>query len=281
MRRFHIGLSARILGVLILVGLAIFPIYWMLVTATTKNGDLFAKGLQFWPDVSQLGIFGQSLLSQQLLGASVPVWLLNSAIIALGTAVVAIILGVPLGYALSRFPFRGKVVVALALFLTQMLPEALLVVPLFTIMKNFDLLNSLGGLILVDSAFVMPIVSLIVRGAVDGVPRELDEAARVDGSRPIGVLTRIILPLIGPSIAAAAVIAFFSGWNEYVFAVTFIFDPTKQPASVGLAGFIGELTTPEQTVMAVGLMYTLPAVVFYLFVQRFIVSGLTAGGVKG
>jgi multiple sugar transport system permease protein len=94
-------------------------------------------------------------------------------------------------------------------------------------------------------------------------------------------LVRINLPLVAPAVAATAVIAFFNGWNEYVFAVTFIFDEALRPASVGLASYIGELSTPLQTVMAVALMYTLPAVIFYLFAQRYVVSGLTAGGVKG
>ncbi|WP_219816587.1 carbohydrate ABC transporter permease [Arthrobacter sp. Y81] len=142
-------------------------------------------------------------------------------------------------------------------------------------------LNSLHGLILADTAFALPVVALILKGAIDGVPRELDEAARVDGSRPPTVLARIILPLIAPAIAAAAVIAFFSAWNEYVFAVTFVFDKSLQPASVGVAGFIGEQDTSIQTIMAVGLLFTLPAVAFYLFAQRYVVSGMTAGAVKG
>jgi len=162
-----------------------------------------------------------------------------------------------------------------------MLPEALLVVPLFGIFRNLNLLNSQFGLILADTAFVLPIVAIILRGAIDGIPRELEESARIDGCSAVSILTRINMPLIAPSIAATAVIAFFSGWNEYVFAVTFTFDPLKQPASVGLAGFVGELSTPLQTVMAVAFMYTLPAVVFYLFAQKYVVSGMVAGGVKG
>jgi multiple sugar transport system permease protein len=97
----------------------------------------------------------------------------------------------------------------------------------------------------------------------------------------LGILLRINLPLIAPSIAATAVIAFFHAWNEYVFAVTFIFTPGTQPASVGIANFIGELGTPIQTVMAVALMFTLPAVVFYLIAQKYVVAGMTAGAVKG
>lgn len=276
MRPLRIGLTLRILGVLVVLGVAVFPLYWMIVTALSSNSDLFAAKARLVPDVSQFGVFIDALAEGKALG-----WLRNSLVIAVGTTVLSIGLGIPLGYALSRFSFWGKAVVTVLLLFTQMLPEALMVVPLFSLFRRFGLLDSLTGLILVNSAFVLPIVALILKGAIDGIPRALEESARVDGARPLTVLTRINVPLIAPSIAATAVIAFFHAWNEYVFAVTFIFTPGKQPASVGIANFIGELGTPIQTVMAVAFMFTLPAVVFYLFAQRHVVAGMTAGAVKG
>lgn len=276
MRPLRIGLTLRILGVLVVLGVAVFPLYWMIVTALSSNSDLFAAKARLVPDFSQFGVFIDALAEGKALG-----WLRNSLVIALGTTVLSIGLGIPLGYALSRFSFWGKAVVTVLLLFTQMLPEALMVVPLFSLFRRFGLLDSLSGLILVNSAFVLPIVALILKGAIDGIPRALEESARVDGARPLTVLTRINVPLIAPSIAATAVIAFFHAWNEYVFAVTFIFTPGKQPASVGIANFIGELGTPIQTVMAVAFMFTLPAVVFYLFAQRHVVAGMTAGAVKG
>jgi len=270
------GLVLRIVGILVALGIAIFPLYWMLVTALSTNADLFASSPRLVPDFGQIGVFGTALADGKAVG-----WLINSFIIATGTMIVSIGLGIPLGYALSRFTFRGKILVTVVLLFTQMLPEALMVVPLFSLFRRFNLLDSLGGLILANSAFVLPIVALILKGAIDGIPRELEEAARVDGARPWTILLRINLPLIAPSVAASAVIAFFHAWNEYVFAVTFIFNPGIQPASVGIANFIGELGTPIQTVMAVALMFTVPAVVFYLFAQKYVVSGMTAGAVKG
>jgi multiple sugar transport system permease protein len=155
------------------------------------------------------------------------------------------------------------------------------VVPLFSIFAALGLINSLFGLILVNAAFVMPVVTLVLMGAIDGVPTEIDEAARVDGATRVGVLTRMVIPIIAPSLAAVAVIAFFHGWNEYIFALTFTTQDSLHTASVGLAGFIGELTTPTQQVMSVAIVYTLPAVALYLLLQRFIVSGIAAGSVKG
>ena len=272
----RLGVTARMVAVLVVLGLAIFPVYWMFVTALTPDSQLYSGATGLLPDLGRLGVFGDVLADGQVLG-----WLLNSLIVAAGTTVLSVGLGIPLGYALSRFSFRGKLVVGLALLFTQMLPEALLVVPLFSIFRRFDLLNSLQGLILADTAFALPVVALILKGAIDGVPRELDEAVRVDGGRPFTVLSRVILPLIAPAVAASAVIAFFSAWNEYVFAVTFVFDKGLQPASVGVAGFIGEQDTSIQSIMAVALLFILPAVAFYLFAQRYVVSGMTAGAVKG
>lgn len=276
MSRLRIGLTLRIVTVLFVIGIAVFPLYWMFVTALSSDSDLFAADARLFPDFSQFTGFVDALTGGDTLR-----WLRNSLVIAAGTTALSIGLGIPLGYALSRFSFVGKTLMTVALLLTQMLPEALMVVPLFALFNRFDLLDSLTGLILANSAFVLPIVALILKGAIDGVPRELEEAGRVDGARPFTMLVRINVPLIAPSIAAAAVIAFFHAWNEYVFAVTFIYAPQMQPASVGIASFIGEVGTPVQTVMAVAFMFTLPAVAFYLFAQKYVVAGMTAGAVKG
>lgn len=276
MNRLRIPVIVRAVAVLVVLGIAVFPLYWMFVTALSSNSDLFAAEARLVPDFSRLDVFVDALAA-----GSAVTWLRNSLVVALGTTALSVGLGLPLGYALSRFSFHGKTVVAVVLLMTQMLPEALLVVPMFSLFNRFDLLDTLLGLILANSAFVMPIVALILKGAIDGVPRELEEAGRVDGARPLALLLRINLPLIVPSIAAASVIAFFHAWNEYVFAVTFIYAPELQPASVGIASFIGEVGTPIQTVMAVAFMFTLPAVVFYLFAQKYVVAGMTAGAVKG
>lgn len=276
MRRFRLGVVGRVLAVLVVLGVSVFPIYWMLTTALTSDADLFAARTRLVPDLGQLHVFADALTEGRTL-----TWLANSTLVAVGTTVLAIALGIPLAYALSRFSFVGKALVGLLLLMTQMLPEALMVVPLFSLYRRFDLLDSLGGLVLANAAFVLPIVALVLKGAIDGIPRELEESARVDGCGPFAVLTRINLPIITPSIAAAAVIAFFHAWNEYVFAVTFIFDKGLQPASVGLAGFVGEQGTAIQTIMAVAFLFTLPAVAFYLFAQKYVVSGMTAGAVKG
>jgi len=162
-----------------------------------------------------------------------------------------------------------------------MLPEALLVVPLYSLFTTLGLLNHLYGLVLVDTAFAMPVAMFVLKAAMDGINYEIEESARVDGCGPLSILQIMVVPLIAPSIAAAAVITFFDGWNEYLFATTFVSDRQSWVASTGLASFIGEFITPLDTVFSGAVVFTIPAVVFFLIMQRRIVSGLTAGSVKG
>jgi multiple sugar transport system permease protein len=267
---------ARYVAVVALIGAAAFPVYWMFVTSLTPSAALF-EGPSFLPRLSE---FGNTYL-EAFQTIPIATWLLNSLIVAAGTTVLSIAISLYPAYALSRFDFRGKGLAGLGLFVTQMLPEAMLVVPLYAIFGQFNMLNSLTGLIFVNAAFSVPVIIWILKGAIDGVPVEIEEAARVDGCSPAGIVVRIVLPLVAPTLAAAAVIAFFHGWNEYVFAQTMVSSESLRTASVGLAGFVGELSTPIHSVMAVSVIYTTPAILFYLFVQRFVVAGMTAGSVKG
>jgi multiple sugar transport system permease protein len=137
------------------------------------------------------------------------------------------------------------------------------------------------GLVVADAAFVVPVGVWILKGFFDTIPQEVCEAALVDGCSPLGVLWRIILPLSLPALVAVSVVAFFEGWNEYLFASTFITTSELRVASIGLASFIGELATPVELVLACATVFTVAPVVFYIAMQRHIVSGLTGGAVKG
>lgn len=268
--------TLRMIGVLALLGVAVFPIYWMFVTSLTTSAELFAATPQFLPSLSELHVYKNVFNA-----IPVATWLKNSIIVAAGTTVLSILLAILPAYALSRFKFAGLALLGFVLFATQMLPEAMLVVPLYAIFGDLGLLNTLTGLILANTAFTVPVITWILKGAIDAVPIEVEEAARMEGCSKLDVVLLIVVPLIGPTLAAASVIAFFNGWNEYVFAQTLISSERLRTASVGLASFVGELSTPVHSVMAVGFIYTLPAVLFYLLVQRYVVAGMTAGSVKG
>lgn len=276
MMRFSTIGTLRIGLVVLLTMIAGFPLYWLYNTATSTNDELYGAGQSWLPAITRTGqilnVFDDTPLWR---------WLGNSSLVAMGTTVLSFVIAVFAGYALSRFRFHGRGVLGFALFTTQMLPEALIVVPLYSLFVTLGLINNLGGLVLANTAFAMPVAVFIIKAAVDRVPYEIEEAARVDGAHRLGILVQIVLPLIVPSVGASAIITFFDGWNEYLFASTFIQSAEKWTTSVGLASFIGEFVTPLPTVFSAALIFALPGVIFFLIIQRWIVSGLTSGSVKG
>lgn len=264
------------LFVCLLIAVAGFPIYWMVNTALSLNAQLYGSGQVAWLQIQNL----PNLLAE-VLQVPIGLWLFNTLLIATGTTVLSLLLGALAGYALSRFRFHGKGPVGFLLFMTQVVPEALILIPLYGMFISMGLLNNLFGLVLANVGFSLPVAAFILKNAMDGIPYEIEESAIIDNCPRFSILTMIILPLIMPSVAAAAVIAFFAGWNEFLFASTFLMDRELWPASVGLASFIGQYETPLAGVMGAAFIFSLPAVGFFLLIQRNIVAGLTAGAVKG
>ena len=263
-------------GVLLVCALVLFPVYWMLVTSIRPTRFSISYPPALWPEE-----FRWTAYLELFRTIPVATWLRNTFSVSLGTTVVCLALSIIGGYALSRFRWPGRKLFGFALFSTQMLPEALLVIPIFIIFRQIGLIDTLLGLVVADAAFVVPVGVWILKGFFDTIPQEVCEAALVDGCSPLGVLWRIILPLSLPALVAVSVVAFFEGWNEYLFASTFITTSELRVASIGLASFIGELATPVELVLACATVFTIAPVVFYIAMQRHIVSGLTGGAVKG
>jgi multiple sugar transport system permease protein len=208
-------------------------------------------------------------------------WLTNSFLIAVMTMLLCTALSVLGAYALSSLRWKGRSTFGLFLLVTQMLPEILVLIPLFVIYRKLNMLNSLPTLALVDAAFILPICIWILKGVFDTVPSEVLDAAVVDGCTELSVVWRIILPLTTPGLVAVAVVSFFFAWNEYLYAGILLSSAEFMPASVGLSTLKAIASTPVEQYMAAGLIFSILPVAFYLFMQRYIVSGLTAGAVKG
>lgn len=276
-RRKRLTRVLRGLGALAMALVAFFPFYWIINTSMTPIDQLYSGQQSLWLDLSR------AQYAFQILTADSPFlrWLANSAVVATATTVLSVLLALLAAYALSRHRFAGKGVVSFLFFSSQMLPEALIVVPLYATFVSLRLLDQHAGLALANTAFAMPVAVWILKAAIDGIPLEIEEAARLDGCRPMQILRYVILPVIAPSLAAAAVIAFFDAWNEYLFATTFIRSKDNWVASTGLASFQGEYQTPLDLVFSGAFVFALPAIIFFLLVQKRIVSGLTAGSVKG
>lgn len=271
------GRSAlRGLAIVVVCGVVVFPIYWMIATAVQPTASTLHYPPSLVPTQVDLSGFRDLFTKLPILR-----WLGNSAVLAVLTTVITIVLSVLGGYVLSALTWPGKALFGLLLLVTQMMPEAVVIIPIFQLYSDLHLLQSLLALSLLHAAFVLPVGVWILRSAMDGIPGEIREAALIDGCTHLAVLRRIVLPLTMPAVVAVGVVAFFASWGEYLFAVTMISEADKYPASVGLATLIGQLDTPVQQLLAGGLIYALPPVVLFVVVQRHIVAGLTAGAVKG
>ncbi len=259
----------------------VFPIYWMIITTLRPASLNLRYPPPFLPTQIDLTAFAQ-LFQEEAIGR----WIINSTLLALIATAICVALAIFGAYALSLPRWRGRSPFAIFLLMTQMLPEALIIVPIFGIYRamterGIPLRESLPGLALIDAAFILPIGIWILKNMFDTVPREVAEAAVVDGAGPIRVLWEIVLPLTRPGLVAVGVVAFFYAWNEFLFAQTMVQDKGIKPASVGLASMISMLDTPIDRLLAAGLVFAIPPVIFYLLMQRYIVAGITAGAVKG
>jgi multiple sugar transport system permease protein len=279
--RRRIGSIAYYALVIVVVGITFFPIYWMVVSTFQPTRfslhyppPLIPRGIRFDP-------FNQ-LFDEKPIAA----WIWHSTVLSLATTAICIFMAIVGAYTISAMRWRGRSAFAVFLLMTQMLPEALIVVPIFKIFTNFpilhvDLRGKLFGLSLVDAAFILPIGVWVLKNLFDTIPREVREAALVDGAGPMRVLFQIILPLALPGLVAVGVVAFFYAWNEYLFAQLMIQDKDLYPASVGLGQMKTMLDTPIEQQLAAGLLFAIPPVIFYVVMQRYIVAGITAGAVKG
>ena len=256
--------------------LTIFPIYWMIVSTFQPSKYTLHYPPPLFPQEIRLTQFVELFTNHP-----VALWLRNSFLIATMSMLVCMALTVMGAYALSSLRWKGRSLFGLFLLITQMLPEILIVIPLYIIYRRLNMLDSLPALSLVNAAFALPICIWILKGVFDTVPPEVLDAAVVDGCTEMGALWKIVLPLSAPGLVAVAVVSFFSAWNEFLFAVIMLSSAEYQPASVGLTTLKATGFTPVEQYMAAGLIFSILPVFFYLIMQRYIVTGLTAGAVKG
>jgi multiple sugar transport system permease protein len=279
--RQRLGKLAFALVVIIVCAITFFPIYWMLVTTIQPTKLTLHYPPSLLPQTFDLSSF-REVFDKQPVGR----WIVNSIYLSSVTTVICVVLAILGGYALSALRWRGRGLFAIFLLMTQMLPEALIIVPVFKLYVNFpiinmDLRNSLPAVALIDAAFILPICVWVMKNMFDTVPGEVREAALVDGAGPLRTLFQIVMPIALPGVVAVGVVAFFYAWNEFLFAQTMIQEANLKPASVGLAGMITMLDTPVPLLLAAGTVFAIPPVLFYLAMQRYIVAGIASGAVKG
>ena len=280
-RRAHrVANAGRSLGVHVAVGLwllvALGPYVWMFLTSVKPSLELYVFPVRYLPSVVGFEAYEQLFTTTPFLR-----FFRNSAVVAMSTVAFTTVTATLAAYALSRFRIPGKPIILIILLVTQLMPAVLLVIPLFISLRSFGLLNSAWGLTLVHSAFALPFTTYLITGFLDGIPKELDEAAKIDGCSDLGAFRWVVLPLLAPSLAAASTYVFIYSWNEFIYALTFMTRETARTLPVGLHGFIGEFLIRWDLLTSGGVIATIPTVLFFLLVQRRLIAGLTAGAVKG
>ncbi len=261
---------------IIAAAIAIFPVFWIFATSFKPAAEVLSPELTILPQT-----FTTENYSAVLKGGQFWQWMFNSVFVALATTVLGLMLASTTAYAISRFGFRGKKPVLFAFLVAQMFPGAILIVPLYNIMKDLGLLNTFAGLIIAYSTLSLPFAVWMLKGFFDAIPVSLEEAAMIDGMSAFGTFFRIILPLSLPGLAVTGFFSFITAWNEFMFALTFMTGESHYTLPVGLRTYVFEFNTQWHLMAAGAIIVTIPVLVVFLVAQRFLISGLTAGGVKG
>ena len=279
MRRRRLGWDA--LG-LVLFAALVFPVFWMISTALKSNDQIYSFNPVWFPRHPTLSHFSDAIHRPYF-------WtdIKNSVIVVIVTVALALVLAFFAALALAKYRFTGRKLFIVLVIGIQMLPPAGLIIPLYILLGDvpvlgINLVNTLAGVILVYLTFALPFCVWTLRGFLLGIPKDLEEAAMVDGSTRLGAFVRILLPLVAPGLVATSVFAFILSWNEYIFATTLLHDGKTQTITVWLSYLYGGNRFVDWgQIMAASTLIAIPVVIFFLLVQRRIAFGLTAGAVRG
>jgi N,N'-diacetylchitobiose transport system permease protein len=264
------------IGVLLFAVLS-FPVYWMIASAFKPQEELDGLTPTWFPVHPTLSHFSDAI-HRPFFWEGVK----NSLIVVSVTVALSMVLAFLAAVALAKFRFTGRKAFIVLIIGIQMLPQAGLIIPLYVVLARYHQVNALSGVILTYMTFVLPFSVWTLRGFLLGIPKELEEAAMVDGSSRLGSFVRILLPLVAPGLVATSVFVFITSWNEYIFARILLNDQSKQTATVWLSYFTGtSRNTDWGGLMAGSTLIAVPVIVFFLLVQRKIAFGLTAGAVRG
>ena len=270
---------------LYLIAILIFtflPILWMISSAFKPIEDLFIIPPQWIPKNPTLSTMNSVIFGDYGRGSLFPVYFKNSLIVTIGTTLLCLVVATLAAYAFSRYPFRGSNGTMIGILATQMFPQGMLLISLYLTFMRLRMLNHYEALILANTTFAIPFAIWILKGFFDTIPKEIEEAAMIDGCSRMGALTRVVMPMIAPGLIAAGVYTFLIAWDEYLYAATLMVKPEMRTLPPGiLQSFVGQFYLNWPNVMAASVLVTLPVVILFVFFQKYLVQGLTAGAVKG
>lgn len=275
MKRSLIESSFLWLCVILVSTFALFPFYWAVVSSLKDPSKMFM--VEYWPDSFAWSNY-TSIFKEQPFGTNI----FNSILVASSTVLLCLVVAVLAAYSLARVEFKGRGLLLMAILGVSMFPQVAVLSGMFELIRSFGLYNHWGGLTLSYMIFTLPFTIWLLTTFMRQLPRELEQAAIVDGATPWIILTKVFLPLMGPSIATTGLLAFIAAWNEFLFALTFTLSQESRtvPVAIGLISGASSFESPWGRIMAASVIVTVPLVVLVLIFQKSIVSGLTAGAIK-
>jgi multiple sugar transport system permease protein len=265
-----------VVALVVLVVNGIYPLVWIFLTSIKNELELTQVPITYFPQTPNFGNYAQVFQAQPFAR-----FFLNSLVISSLSTILCVTIAAFAAYALARLRLRYRRIISIIIVAASMFPIVSLIVPLFQIMRGLGWLNTYWSLIIPYATFSLPISTLVLTAFFQGIPEDLESAAMIDGCSRFGALWRIIVPLAAPGVVTAAILAFVNSWNEFLLALTFNSAPDMKTVPVGVMLYQGEFTFPWPLISAAIIITIIPIVVLILVFQRRIISGLTAGGVKG
>lgn len=275
-------LKRRIVNVIVfiialsLVLFSVLPFLWTIVTSLKTETAIYAPKPSWIPNPLIWDNYYTVLSNPNMIN-----YFKNTIIVALLSTLISMIVSVLAAYGFSRYKFPGRTPLLYAVLFTRLLPRVTILIPFYIILTKIQLMNTYAGLVLVYLIVGMPISIWLLKGYIDGLPYEVEEAAVVDGCSAMGVLCRIVVPMLASAIAAVAMFSFILAWNEFLFPLLFAKDSSTRPISVGLAFYIDDFGIEWGPLMAASVLMSLPAIIIFSIGQKYIVKGLSEGAVKG
>lgn len=266
------------IGSILILCVLLFPIYWVVVTSLKTEQEIFQIPPTFWPEVLNLKSYAAQVETGdfnmfQSFG--------NSFAISIGATLVAVLLAVPASYGIAKYRFKGKGVIMLGFLVTQMLPVAVLLTPMFIMFRNMHIYNTWFSAILADATIGIPFSVLILKNYFASIPKELEEAAYIDGCNRFTAFVRVLIPIAKPGVMVCAIFSFLYAWGDLAYGMTFIIDQEKRPITAGIFNFMGQYGTKWSYLTAFAVVTIIPVAFIFIFMQKYIISGMTNGAVKG
>ncbi len=271
----NVALSA---AAILLLCILLFPVFWIVVTSLKTEQEIFQVPPTIFPKVLNLKSYAAQVETGDFnMFRSFG----NSFIISVGAMLISVVLSVPASYGIAKYKFKGRKIMLLGFLVTQMLPVAVLLTPMFILFKGMHIYNTPMAAVIADATIGIPFSILILKNYFASIPKELEEAAYIDGCNHFTAFIRVLIPIARPGVMVCAIFSFLYAWGDLAYGMTFIIDQQKRPITAGIFNFMGQYGTKWSYLTAFAVVTIIPVALIFIFMQKYIISGMTSGAVKG